>query len=68
MTDKIDLVCKTLVEPDERPVREVAMGVEFFGTCRVKIRPQALKGSQTRTVFHDDGLVIFGESVIEEIR
>ena len=68
ITDEVDLVGEALIEPDERPVREVAMCVEFLGAGRIQIRAQALESGQARTVFHDDGLVIFGESVIEEIR
>jgi hypothetical protein len=68
MTDEIDLVCEVLIEPDERPVRQIAMCVELLDASRVQIRAQALESGQTCTVFHDDGLIIFGKSVIEEIR
>lgn len=68
MSDEIDLVCEALIEPDERPVRQIAMCVELLCTSRVQIRAQALESGQTCTVFHDDGLVIFGKGVIEQIR
>src|SRR5216684_584838 len=67
ITNEIDLVSETVVETNERAVRECAMRVQLLRTGRIEIRCEALERYQPRLVFHDDGVVVLGKAEVEQI-
>ena len=65
---KIDLVGKAFIEPHEAPVGQRAVGIELLAAGRIEVRALAFERHQARAVFHHDGVFVFGEAEVEQIR
>ncbi len=67
IADEVGLIGEALIQPDERAIGECPVGVELLDAGRVEVGTQALERRKARPVLHHDGVVVFGESVVEQI-
>jgi hypothetical protein len=67
ITDVIELVGETLIQANQRAIAKSAVGIQFFGARRIQIGRVALESHQPRPVLHDDGVIVFGKRIIEQI-